>query len=108
MENDEIGKKIKVLRKARGLTQEQLADKLQVKRATISNYEVGRRSPHLKELENIANALGVTLEYFSIGSTDIYDIIGRAKMLFENDEITHQEKAKIYKEIMKMYLELEE
>ena len=59
MEKEEIGKKIKILRKTRGLTQQQLADKLNVKRATISNYEIGRRSPHIKELEDISQRLEV-------------------------------------------------
>ena len=36
--NGEIGKKIKTLRKTRGMTQIQLADALGVERASISNY----------------------------------------------------------------------
>ena len=52
MEKEDIGKKIKILRKTRGLTQQDLADKVGCKRATISNYEIGRRSPrNIKELE---------------------------------------------------------
>ena len=103
-----VGTKLKILRKTRGLTQQQLADKLGIQRATISNYEIGRRSPHLKELEKIANELGVTMEYFAVGSSTSYDLISRAKMLFENEEISAQEKANIYKEIMRLYLQIEE
>jgi transcriptional regulator with XRE-family HTH domain len=111
MEKEEIGKKIKILRKTRGLTQQQLAEKLNppLKRATISNYEIGRRSPrNIKELEGIAEALGVNLEYFGFGGSEVYDLVGRAKMLFENEEITAEEKAKAYKEIMKLYLKVED
>lgn len=108
MEKEEIGKKIKILRKTRGLTQQQLADKLNVKRATISNYEIGRRSPHIKELESIAEALGVGLDYFGFGGSEVYDLVARAKLLFENDSITAEEKVKAYKEIMKLYLDIEE
>lgn len=109
MEKDDIGKKIKILRKTRGLTQQQLADKLGIKRATISNYEIGRRSPsNVKELEKIAEALGVNIEYFGIAGGEVYDLVARAKLLFENDEITAEEKSKAYKEIMKLYLEIEE
>lgn len=108
MEKEDIGKKIKILRKTRGLTQQQLADKLGCKRATISNYEIGRRSPrNIKELESIADALGVNLEYFGFGGSEVYDLIGRAKMLFENEDITAEEKAKAYKEIMRLYLKNE-
>lgn len=108
MEKEEIGKKIKILRKTRGLTQQQLADKLNVKRATISNYEIGRRSPHIKELEDISEALGVNLEYFGFGGSAAVDLVARAKVLFEDDSITAEEKAKAYKAIMKLYLNIEE
>ena len=108
MEKEEIGKKIRILRKTRGLTQEQLAEKVNVKRATISNYEIGRRSPHIKELEDISNALGVNLDYFGFGGSAAVDLVARAKVLFENDSISAEEKAQAYKEIMKLYLKNEE
>lgn len=104
---EEIGKKIRVLRRTRGLTQEQLAEKLRVKRATISNYEIGRRSPHIKELEAISEALGVNLEYFGFGGSPAVDLVARAKVLFESD-VPAEEKAKAYKEIMRLYLKIEE
>ena len=107
LEKEEIGQKIKILRKTRGLTQQQLADKLNVKRATISNYEIGRRSPHIKELESIAEALGVNLDYFGFGGSEKIDLIARAKVLFESD-LPAEEKAQVYKEIMKLYLNMEE
>ena len=112
MENEldklEIGQKIKILRKTRGLTQEQLAEKLGCKRATISNYEIGRRSPqNVKELEKLADALGVGLEYFGVGNSPAVDLVARAKILFESD-LPAEEKAKAYKEIMRLYLKVEE
>lgn len=107
MEKEEIGQKIKILRKTRGLTQQQLAEKLRVKRATISNYEIGRRSPHIKELEDIAEALGVNLDYFGFGGSAAVDLVARAKVLFESD-IPAAEKQQAYKEIMKLYLNMEE
>ncbi len=103
---NEMGKKIKILRKVRGLTQTQLAEKLEVGRATISNYEIGRRSPHLKELERIAKVLGVGLDYFGVAQSDITDLIARAKLLFNDNNISPEEKEKAYKEIMKIYLDL--
>ena len=107
MEKEEIGKKIRILRKMRGLTQEQLAERLNVKRATISNYEIGRRSPHIKELEDISEALGVNLEYFGFGGSPSLDLVARAKVLFEDDTISAEDKSKAYKEIMRLFLELE-
>lgn len=108
MDNEILAKKIKALRKTRGLTQQQLAEALGVQRATISNYEIGRRSPHISELEKLAAVLGVSLEYFGVGGNEVHDLIARARVVFENDEIPHEEKAKVYKEIMRLYLKMEE
>lgn len=108
MTDEKIANKIKTLRKTRGLTQEQLAEKLGVQRATISNYEIGRRSPHIKELEKIADVLGVPFEYFGGGKNEVHDLIARAKIVFENPEIPTKEKADVYKEIMRLYLKMDE
>lgn len=90
------------------MTQQQLADRLGLQRATISNYEIGRRTPHLNELSKLAEVLGVTMEYFSVQDDDIYNLVSRARVLFENKDISPEKKARIYKEIMRLYLENEE
>ena len=105
--SNKIAKKIKILRKARGYTQQQLADLLGVQRATISNYEIGRRSPHIKELARLAEILGVNLEYFGVLNDDLTDLIAKARVVFDDDEIPTEEKAKVYKEILKLYLDLD-
>jgi transcriptional regulator with XRE-family HTH domain len=46
------------------MTQEDLAKKLNLKRATISNMEVDRISPPLKTLEMLAKAFDVSIYYF--------------------------------------------
>ena len=108
MEKEEIGKKIKALRKTRGLTQQQLADKLEIKRATISNYEIGRRSPHIKELEAICDVLGVGIEYFGYKGNEAIELIARAKVVFNDDNVSAEEKAHVYKEIMRLYLNMDQ
>ena len=45
-----------------GLSQEDLAKKLSLSQNTISQYESGKRNPHVKSLAHIANALGVDVE----------------------------------------------
>lgn len=105
--SNKIAKKIKILRKTRGLTQQQLAELLGVQRATISNYEIGRRSPHIKELEKLAEILGVNLEYFGVSNDDLTDLVAKARIVFDDDTIPTEEKAKCYKEILKLYLELD-
>lgn len=49
------------LRKTAGITQDALAMKLGVNRATISKYEAGQIEPTLSQLQAIADALGVHL-----------------------------------------------
>lgn len=104
---DTIGAKIKILRKERRLTQQELADKLDIKRATISNYEIDRRTPHLTELRRIAEFFGVGLDYFGVAQTDdVLDLIARAKKVFDNESIPTEKKEAVYKELMKLYLNL--
>lgn len=107
MNNEVIGKKLKVLRKTKGLTQQDLANLLGVQRATISNYEVGRRSPHLTELQKLSELLGVSLEYFGVSNCEARDLIARAKIVFDDENISYDEKASVYKEIMRLYLEMD-
>ena len=95
--SNKIAKKIRILRKTRGLTQQQLADLLGVQRATISNYEIGRRSPHIKELEKLADILGVNLEYFGVLNNDLDELVAKARVVFDDDNIPTDDKAKVYK-----------
>lgn len=103
----EIGGKIKHLRKSRKITQQELADKVDIKRSTISNYEIGRRTPHLKDLQKLAATFGVGLDYFGVQSTDeVFDVLARAKEVFQNGEISKEAKEGLYMEFMKMYIDL--
>ena len=103
-----IGGKLKTLRKGRKLTQLELSEKLGLSRATISNYEVGRRTPHLSELRRFAEFYGVGLDYFGVETADeTFELLSRAKSVFLNDKIGKEEKEMLYKSIMKMYLEID-
>ena len=56
-----LGLKIKEVRKQRKITQEQLAEKLDLDVGYISKLEVGRNFPTIGTLEKIASVLGVEL-----------------------------------------------
>jgi transcriptional regulator with XRE-family HTH domain len=60
-EKRELGQKIKLARKQKGLSQEQLADLVGYKVGTISKYEQGYRTPDIGMLRRIAAALGCDL-----------------------------------------------
>ncbi|HEX9059405.1 MAG TPA: helix-turn-helix transcriptional regulator [Clostridia bacterium] len=62
-ENDKrLGKRIKRLRKAKGLTQEQLAEKAGISMKYVQFIENAHRIPALKTLYKIARVLGVKVE----------------------------------------------
>ena len=52
-----IGKRIKAVRKQRGLTQEQLSQMVDLSTNYLSNIETGFRTPKLETLIQIMNAL---------------------------------------------------
>lgn len=54
-----LGKKIKSLRECSNLTQEQLAEKIELERDTISKIENGKRFPSCKTLEKIAQVFNI-------------------------------------------------
>lgn len=85
-----IGEKIQIARKKAGYTQKQLAQLCEVATGTIQQYELGKRQPRLKQLQLIAEALGIDvieligvdgmveqshniLKNFNIKNLDIYD-----------------------------------
>lgn len=59
MSENQIGQKIKELRKSRKMSQEALAEELGVSKQTISNWEVGRKSPRMKAVKKMAELFDV-------------------------------------------------
>jgi len=86
--NDKFSKRLKELRKERGLTQEDLSKLSGVSFPTISRYENGQRDePKLTILKTLANYFDVTLDYL-VGDTDVKDV-----------NFTATEIARIFKEL---------
>lgn len=63
----EIGNRIKNRRKELSITQEQIAEYLDVNPSHISNIESGRSHPSLTSLINIANLLQCSIDLFVCG-----------------------------------------
>jgi transcriptional regulator with XRE-family HTH domain len=57
-----LGARIKELRKARGLSQEQLAEQIDVDPKFISRIEVGKNAPSLETMENISRVLNMEIK----------------------------------------------
>ena len=65
--------RLKMLRNARGLTQQQIADDFALSRVTYARYEMDDRRPPLDMLEKFADYYGVSVDYL-LGRTDIPNI----------------------------------
>ena len=59
---EELGKKIKRMRINRGLTQEQLAEAVDVSQRTLSGIEIGENFVTAETLDKIIKALNTTLD----------------------------------------------
>lgn len=57
-----VSNNIKYLRRLNGLTQEQFARKIAIKRSLLGAYEEARANPNLTNLKNMASAFGITVD----------------------------------------------
>lgn len=58
-----LGNKLRLLRKSRGYTQEQISRLLYIERSAYSNYETGKRQPSYSGLAALADFYGVKTDY---------------------------------------------
>lgn len=62
-----LGERISALRRAKGLNQKQLAEKLNISPSTIGMYEQGRREPSLALIVELAEILSVSTDFLLTG-----------------------------------------
>ena len=62
-----LGARIAALRRHAGLSQAELAQRLQISASAMGMYEQGRREPSAQILVAMAQALGVTTDYLLTG-----------------------------------------
>lgn len=61
---NDLGEKIRVMRKSRDMTQIELAEKAGLSSSAIAMYETNRRRPKYEQLEALADAFNVPLSAF--------------------------------------------
>lgn len=65
--NVEIGGRLRAARRARGLTQEQLAEKIDLSPLFLSYVECGQKGMSLQTMEKICRALDIPADYLLLG-----------------------------------------
>ena len=68
----EIGEKIRTLRKAAGLSQQQLADELGLSEKSIQRYERGKNPPGSHATKILATYFSVSTDYL-LGLTNVIE-----------------------------------
>lgn len=67
----DFGENIKSVRLGRALTQQQMADQLNISRQAVSNWENNRNLPDIEMLIEIAKAFNLTLDELILGGNDM-------------------------------------
>lgn len=96
----DLGQRMKILRKAAGMTQQQVADALGVSRPAIAFWETGREGSARKHIPKLAALFGVDPEIFLTGyvqadiplivSPDECDMIKLYRMLDPSRKVSAQ------------------
>lgn len=76
---------LKSLREDHGLSQQELADALQIKRSALGNYEIGLRFPNPEIMDAIADYFNVDMDYL-YGRTDIKNRYQQSHSQIEDTE----------------------
>ena len=102
--------KLKLLRTKRGITQDDLAQFLDLSKGQVSNLENGRRNLSLRQLEKICEFFKVDMSYFFMVETSdsCLDLIEKARILFNSNELSSEEKEDLFTSIMRVYLDSKE
>ena len=71
--------RIKELRKALDLTQQEFADKLGIKRGTLANYEIGRNPPIDAVISLLCREFRVNESWLRTGQGEMFQAVDREK-----------------------------
>ena len=94
---ESIGKRLKEIRLSKGLTQEYVANKVDVNTSHISNIENNRVKVSLSALVNICNALDTTIDYILNNQYTDSDSVLNQNILNELQKCDEDMKERILK-----------
>lgn len=89
-----LSNKIYEMRKAQGLSQEQLAEKLGVSRQSVSKWESGESMPELEHLVEISKLFNISTDYL-LKESEVDELTIRTEMLEKQQQtlLSEAEKA---------------
>lgn len=96
MVNDEVGKRIRKLRKEQNLTREVLSEKADISTKFLYEIEMGKKGISAETLLKVSTALSVSCDYLMTGE-------GTISLRLENMELS-KDNIKQLEKIMKMIL----
>ena len=98
----ELGARILELRNKKGITQNELAEKAETTRATVSKWETGDSEPGALQLKLIADAFGVSIDYLcgnDVGAGEKICVLDTCIILERPRSIDLLIKSKLYDKI---------
>lgn len=103
--NDMIGMNIRVLRKKNKLSQEQLAEKVEVSRQTIAKWENGEALPDIYKCKLLGDIFQVTLDQLSrnMSEEEVHHLAPKGKQFFGVVKVGERGQVVIPKQAREMY-----
>ena len=96
-DSNKAGKQIAILRKSRGITQEELAQRLSVSPQAVSKWENGHTMPEVSILVELSEILGVTIDEILLPTGIISANANFEHVLLPYDEIADFSREKMAK-----------
>ena len=91
-----LGEKIKLYRESNKMTQNEIADILEVSTATISKYESGTLEPNIESLKRLAETFNITVdelikdeEKFDVSKINVLDVLREQKEMKLKGNLYH-------------------
>lgn len=94
-----LGQKLKEIRKKFGLSQEQLAEIMNVSRQAITKWENDGGLPDTSNLQELAKVFGITIDYLLNNDNELPLLIMRKEL----DKSKYKDKISSYPQILKEY-----
>ena len=103
----DFAQRLKELRKACGITQKAMADKLGLKQNTIATYEIGKLSPSDRTIADICREFNVNENWLRTGEGKMFvQLTENAQFDLVCQELKFSGKHEVIKQILMVYWDL--